>query len=125
MSNRTIYLPDLDFEYKVWKNRTGFIKEENLIYTNRIEEIKSTNRYPEDEAFLNDLKERFLKQAERVQKICNHILVSEREMVYYKFDYPINKKHQHYNDHEALRKELEEVDHNHKKLLKDFEKYLI
>ncbi len=125
MSDRTIYMPDLDFEYKVWKNRTEFIKEENLIHTNRIEEIKSTDRLPNETGKLNNLKDRFLKQADRVQKIHNRILVSEREMVYYKFDYPINKKHQHYLDHENLRSEIEEVEQNHLRLLNDFNKYLV
>ncbi|MBI9035896.1 MAG: hypothetical protein JEZ03_15650 [Bacteroidales bacterium] len=125
MSDRTIFLTDLDFEYKLWKNRMSYIREENIIYTNRCEELINTNLASEDILNLERLKANFLNQADLVRKIHNRIVVSEREMVYYKFDYPINKRHQHYIDHENLRSEILKIDDNHQKLLNDFKKYLI
>jgi hypothetical protein len=90
MKNGDVNLIDLDYEYKLWKNRLeSYIRE--------IELIKDRNREvgelkPGKE--LNSVEMMVLEDHEsELNQLLNRIKVQEQEMQFYNKDFPINMKY--------------------------------
>ncbi|MBN2485764.1 MAG: hypothetical protein JXB34_07295 [Bacteroidales bacterium] len=107
MKAGTIHILDLDFEFKLWKNRLYHFQSELEIIFSRI--FVLTREHPAYK--LPDIKLLLLNdQKERARYLLNKIENLEQEMSLYAEDYPINEKHIHYISHEAIRKEMAELD---------------
>lgn len=96
--NSKVSIPDLDFEYKLWKNRLNHFIREAKIYISRLQAIKT-----ETPELTYALLRAFEKITDTAHALYKEIEVHEDEMAYYKKDYPIDKNHQHYIDHEQIR----------------------
>jgi hypothetical protein len=110
MKGGNINLIDLDFEYKVWKNRLKlFIKE--------IEILKDRNEEVKGEEFITELNTVELmvldEHSEQLKKLENRIKVQENELQFYNKDFPITQAHQYYKDHEVLRNKMEDISKVH------------
>ncbi|MCU4176946.1 hypothetical protein [Carboxylicivirga sp. N1Y90] len=110
MKNGKINLVDLDFEYKMWKNRLLlFVKEIHLL-KERNEEVK-TEEYIEE---LNTVELMVLDEhVEQLQKLSNRIKVQENEMQFYNKDFPITTAHKYYAEHIELRKQMNGISSIH------------
>ncbi|MBK3517012.1 hypothetical protein [Carboxylicivirga marina] len=110
MKGGNINLIDLDFEYKVWKNRlTLFIKEIEIL-KNRNEEVKHEQTIVE----LNTVELMVLDEhTEQLSKLSNRIKVQENELQFYNKDFPITQNHQYYKDHELLREKMDDISKIH------------
>jgi len=110
MKGGQINLVDLDFEYKMWKNRlTLFIKEINIL-KNRNEEVKCEPFIPE----LNEVELMVLDEhTAQLTKLDNRIKVQENELQFYNKDFPITTAHQYYKEHEVLREKMEDISKIH------------
>jgi hypothetical protein len=106
MKDGNIEILDLDFEYKLWKNKLQFYAKELEIMNKRVEVLKK-----EHSRFLFDEKNKITleKQQEALETIKNKIKTMEFEMGYYAVDYPISNKHSHYIEHEKIRTEIEKI----------------
>jgi len=103
MDTKNIEILDLDFEYKLWKNKLHFFKEELDLLRNRFEIIKVET----PEFILSEHKVEFMeKQLKEVDRLFNKIKTMEREIAYYAVDYPIDDNHSHYAEHENIRDEM-------------------
>lgn len=103
MKSGYIQILDLDFEYKLWKNRLHFYFSEIEIIEGRIhvlsKEIKGFSLKSDKTELLS-----FQKQA--VKSLLNQIEILEQEMALYAEDYPIDEKHVHSITHNKLKTEM-------------------
>ncbi len=110
MKGGKINMVDLDFEYKMWKNRLDLFVKEIKILKDRNEEVK-------DEQFIDELNTVELmvldEHTEQLKKLINRIKVQEDELRFYNKDFPITKAHQYFKDHEALRDKMNDISKIH------------
>jgi len=110
MKGGTINMVDLDFEYKMWKNRLFLFVKEIDILKNRNEEVKAEQYIDE----LNTVELMVLDEhTEQLKKLSNRIKVQENELQFYNKDFPITTEHQYYKDHEILREKMDDISKIH------------
>ena len=110
MKNGNINMVDLDFEYKLWKNRLSLFIKEIEILKNRNEEVKAETYFTE----LNEVELMVLDEhIDQLKKLQNRIKVQENELQYYNKDFPITTDHQYFIDHDQLRKKMESISKIH------------
>jgi hypothetical protein len=112
-----ISIPELDFEYKLWKNQLRYFESELQIYLARLMSVKLevgavANQY------IPSLKEMIV----RVHSLDKEIQLHEEEMAYYKKDYPIDYNHDHYLDFAAIKQRIKELSSDHEVLIGDINK---
>ena len=111
-----INLVDLDFEYKCWKSRLELFTKEVDILNNRNEEVKSEPELVE----LNDIELMVLEQhKEDLESLHRRILTQEEQLELYCTDFPINRKHNFYEEHLNLRRKMENLSQIHLEKMKD------
>jgi hypothetical protein len=106
MKEGVIHLVDLDFEYKIWKNRLeGFLKDLKII-RKRNQSIESGQGAPE----LNAVELMILDEHEaQLQKMMGRLVVQEQELQFYNKDFPITPLHQYITEHMELRDRMERL----------------
>ncbi|MBN2165944.1 MAG: hypothetical protein JW717_06690 [Marinilabiliaceae bacterium] len=104
MKEGVINLLDLDFEYKIWKNRLAlFIKEVEILRL-RNTEIETTNQNGK----LNTVELMVLDEhQDQLMKLLNRIKTQEQEIQFYNKDFPITKDHTYYIEHNKLRSKMD------------------
>ena len=107
-----IFIPDLDFEYKLWKNRLRFYQQECRIFIARLLSQKGKIGQAGD-----DILERLNGFIDAAQRLENDIREREEEISYYSKDYPISTIHQHYQDHEQLKGRVQQASKSHLELV--------
>ena len=110
MREGNINLLDLDFEYKLWKNRLAlFVKEIEILRT-RNKEME--NCCKDDQ--LNTVELMVLDEhQDQLTKLLNLIKTQEQEIQYYNKDFPITKSHDYYKEHVNLRKKMDSISKIH------------
>ena len=110
MKSGYINLVDLDFEYKIWKNRLELFRKEIKIILERNEEVKS-------EVMIDELTgeelERIDKHYQELTYLLNRIKVQEQELHFYNKDFPITPDHQFHTEHEQIKEKVEEISKKH------------
>ena len=116
MKDGNIEILDLDFEYKLWKNKLQFYQIELELMISRVEVLKK-----EHSIFKFEIKhfKNIIKQKESIELVRNKIINMEFEMAHYAVDYPISSKHSHYIEHEKIRLEIERINSNQQDILKN------
>ena len=106
MKDGNIEILDLDFEYKLWKNKLQFYHKEVELMKRRVEVLEK-----EQSGFSFDSKnnEVLKNQLKEIELAKNKIKTMEYEMGYYAVDYPISSRHSHYVEHEKIRLEIKEI----------------
>ena len=121
MKSGYINLVDLDFEYKIWKNRLELFRKEITIILERNEEVK-------DEDTLDDLPGEELKKIEEhnneLTYLLNRIKVQEQELHFYNKDFPITPEHQFYAEHEQIKEKVEGIFIKHIEFISELMKKL-
>ena len=114
MKDGNIEILDLDFEYKLWKNKLQFYNKEIELMKRRVEILeKEQSRF----LFNNKNHKLFEDQLSEIELAKNKIKTMEFEMGYYAVDYPISNKHSHYIVHEKIRLEIEKNNKNQQNIL--------
>ncbi|NOQ27712.1 MAG: hypothetical protein GQ564_20300 [Bacteroidales bacterium] len=116
MKDGNIEILDLDFEYKLWKNKLQFYQIELELMSSRVEVLKK-----EHSVFKFEIKhfKNIVNQKENIELVRNKIITMEFEMAHYAVDYPISSKHSHYIEHEKIRLEIERINSNQQGILKN------
>lgn len=106
MKQGMIHLIDLDFEYKIWKNRLeGFLKDLKIIHK-RNHALESGESGLE----LNAIELMVLNEHEaQLKKMLGRITVQEQELQYYNKDFPITANHQYITEHLELRGRMKDL----------------
>lgn len=117
MKKELISIPDLDFEYKLWKNRINFYSAEIILFKARLSSLKieHSQEVEEEINLLRNLNN-------DVDSILNAIKIQEEEISCFSEDYPINKSHSHYLNHKTLQKKKNDLSMEFIKLIKKIEK---
>jgi hypothetical protein len=109
MKSGNIQLLDLDFEFKLWKNKILHFKDELAVVFSRI--LALQKEY--EEFSLEKHNTKLLENQEKLLKATeSKIITLENEMACYAKDYPINESHAHYVNHENLRSEIRKINLN-------------
>lgn len=106
MKDVKIEILDLDFEYKLWKNKLQFYQKEIVLIKHRIESLKK--EHP-NFTLKTIYGKTLIEQRKNIELVKTKIRTMEQEMGYYAVDYPILKRHTHYIEHEKIRLEMESV----------------
>ncbi len=114
MKSGIIQILDIDFEYKLWKNKLVYYKLEIELLIDRSRVLtKECNerKLSRQDAMLLSL------QLDIVKSLLNKIRSQELEMALYAEDYPITRKHTHFYVHEKIREEIEKTDIRHQEIM--------
>lgn len=111
-----VSIPEIDFEYKLWKNTLDYFEKHLSIYRNRILALKTDNTLLAND-YLNDIKDMIL----RICALKKEIIFHEEEIGCFKKDYPISRTHEHYTMHEDLKERLENLTNEYHTLLKSID----
>lgn len=115
MKDGNIEILDLDFEYKLWKNKLEFYNKELDLLKDRVDVIaKEHPEFKFEEENLITLN----KQQESLKSLKNKIKTLEFEMGYYAVDYPISSRHSHYTEHEKIRTDICKINDAQQYILK-------
>ena len=116
MKKDLISIPDLDFEYKLWKNRIAFYADEIKLFKARLSSLKI--EYSQDVDVEIELLAALKKE---VDIVLREIKVQEEEMSYFSIDYPRQKSLTHYLNHKTLQKKKNNLSMEFIKLIKKIE----
>ncbi len=100
MKKGDVNLMDLDYEYKLWKNRLDcYIREIRLI-KDRNRDVAASKPGKE----LNSVEMMVLEEHEsQLNQLINRIKVQEQEMQFYNKDFPITHVHEYVAEHQKIR----------------------
>ncbi len=110
MKSGYINLVDLDFEYKIWKNRLELFRKEIKIVLERNEEVKGEETIDE---LPGEELERIDEHYQELTYLLNRIKVQEQELHFYNKDFPITPDHQFHTEHEQIKEKVEETSKKH------------
>lgn len=116
MKTGKIQILDLDFEYKLWKNRLVFYAREIEYLFDRIKVIK---REEPSFSFGKEKTKRLRAHQKSILHIRNRIVTLEHEIAFYAGDYPIDQNHQHYVNHEIIRDGVMKVVARHEEIMRE------
>jgi hypothetical protein len=116
MKTGNIEILDLDFEYKLWKNKLAFWLTEIELLKDRVHVL---SREQPEWVFDNKLMKTMDIQYGAIKEIQNQISTQEQEMAFYSEDYPIDTRHVHYISHEKIRNEVEKLNQRQIDILSD------
>jgi len=110
MKNGNINLIDLDFEYKLWKERLALFIREVETLRQRNEELRTEPQH----AMLNSVELMVLDDhQDLLEKLHKRIVTQEQELQYYNKDFPITPSHQYYKEHISLQRRMQEMTQTH------------
>jgi hypothetical protein len=110
MKNGNINLIDLDFEYKLWKERLALFIREVETLRHRNEELKHEPNHP----MLNSVELMVLDDhQDLLEKLHKRIVTQEQELQFYNKDFPITSNHQYYKEHVSLQRRMQEMTQTH------------
>jgi len=106
MKKGDVGLKDLDYEYKLWKNRLdGYIREVEII-KDRNKEVADTKPGKE----LNSVEMMVLEEHEsQLSQLLNRIKVQDQEMQFYNKDFPVTHAHEFIIEHQKIRGKMERL----------------
>lgn len=98
----TISIPDIDFDYKMWKNRIAFLRNKIRLYQSRIKELKAASPEWKHEQNLLELELAFHSLRNDLIDVLKEIKVQEEQIPSHAPDYPINETHQDFDSRENI-----------------------
>jgi len=98
----TISIPDIDFDYKLWKNQIAFLRNKIRLYQTRIKELKAASPEWKHEQNLLELELAFHSLRNDLIDILTEIKIQEEQISSHAPDYPINETHQDFDSHENI-----------------------
>jgi len=120
-----VYLGDLHYEHRLWRNELAFYKEELNILQARLDEIVSKNTHNEVLAHVEAFQNRFALQREHISELKHQIKKHEQHLVKYAEDHPIAIDHIHFTDHTAFRDEMERFVDLYQEMKRQFNRFAV
>ena len=116
MKYGNIEILDIDFEYKLWKNKIIFYRTEIELLLDRVNVLireKPSWELEESSKLMLDIQLSTLSATEK------QIKTQEQEMAFYAEDYPVSNTHSHYVIHEKIRRDIEKITNRHFEIMSD------
>jgi hypothetical protein len=106
MKTGDVGLKDLDYEYKLWKNRLDCYISEIQIIKVRNNDVAETKPGKE----LNSVEMMVLEEHEsQLNQLLNRIKVQEQEMQFYNKDFPVTHAHEYMLEHQKIRGKMDRL----------------
>jgi hypothetical protein len=106
MKTGDVGLKDLDYEYKLWKNRLDCYISEIQIIKVRNNAVAETKPGKE----LNSVEMMVLEEHEsQLNQLLNRIKVQEQEMQFYNKDFPVTHAHEYMLEHQKIRGKMDRL----------------
>jgi len=119
MTKDGILFVDMEFEYKLWRNRLKCYIEEVNIVLMRNREITS---YRPLKA-LNEVELMVLDEHQlQLKQLLNRITVQEQDMRYYNMDFPVMENHQYVEQYWRIYDKMERLGTIHNERMEDLVK---
>ena len=99
-------LPDFDFEYKLWKNKLGFMSQQLALFLQRLKAIKVEYSHEKNIKKVDPAISMIITVKENIKQLLIQIRTQEEEISHYVKDFPINSKHEYYRIHNKLKEEM-------------------
>lgn len=110
-----IDLVDLDFEYKIWKNTLSHFLNEHEIIEGRLRELA--------DGHVIISKEQQKKYTDQIHVCLKRIVLQEEQMAAYSRDFPISKKHEIFEFHLVIKKQIRKIKETQLEFLKLLDGY--
>jgi hypothetical protein len=111
-----ISIPELDFEYKLWKNRLDYFENELHVYRARLLSVKLDAGSIAGQ-YIKPLKELIIN----IHTLKKEIQLHEEEMAHFKKDYPIDHQHDHYRDFVDIRTKIGDFTTRYNEIIKEID----
>lgn len=106
-TKKHVYLRDLHYEHRLWRNELSFYKEELNILEERLKEIIDKNYDHEVEANVESYQNRFDLQRDHISELKHRVKKHEQYLASYAEDHPIAVDHAYFTDHTQLREDMD------------------
>jgi hypothetical protein len=124
-NKNAIYLRDLHYEHRLWRNELLFYKDELNILEQRLEEILRRHTEFEVEAGVESYHNRFELQRKHISDLKHRIKKHEQMLADYAENHPIAVDHVIFQDHTAMRDALERFRDLYHELKKEFNRFAV
>jgi hypothetical protein len=124
-TKKFIYISDLHYEHRLWRNELSFYKDELSILENRLNEIIAKNYDPEVTASVDSYQNRFDLQRDHISELKHRIKKHEQFLVEYAETHPIAVDHIHFQDHTQLREDMDRFRELYYELKTEFNKFAV
>lgn len=104
---KAIYINDLHFEHEQWNSELDFQKDKLNSFKNRLEEVASKWTDHDVLAKVEHFQNSFIRHKEVIDTIEHNINGHKSSLVQRAKDNPTAIHHEHFDDHTAMREEIE------------------
>lgn len=125
MKNKAVYISDLHYEHRLWRNELLFYKEELTILDARLKEIVSKNTDHEAVAGVESFQNRFDLQRGHISELKHRIKKHEHFLVEYAENHPIAVDHVHFQDHTSIREDMERFTELYQEMKREFNRFAV
>jgi hypothetical protein len=125
MKTGTISIPDIDFDYKLWKNFIDFQRKQVRTYLNRISEFKVEPERNHNMQELMEIELTLHNMQADLAELNRSIKLQEELISANARDYPIDISHEHFEAHERIFLLKKEVDRKFYSIEDTFNKFRI
>ncbi|MBK8555543.1 MAG: hypothetical protein IPL65_07120 [Lewinellaceae bacterium] len=125
VTKKFIYISDLHYEHRLWRNELAFYKEELQILEERLKEIISKNSHYEVVANVDSYQNRFDLQRDHISELKHRIKKHDHFLAEYAESHPIATDHVHFQDHTALRNDMDRFRELYYELKTEFNQFAV
>jgi mRNA deadenylase 3'-5' endonuclease subunit Ccr4 len=125
VQDKYVFLADLHYEHRLWRNELSFYKEELIILQERLNEIVSKNTDPEAVTGVESFQNRFELQRKNISDLKHKIKKHEQYLTEYAENHPIAIDHVHFTDHTAIREEMETFTDLYQEMKRAFNRFAV
>lgn len=123
--NKFIFLRDLHYEHRLWRNELAFYKQELDILEERLNEIIAKNTNHDVEARVDSYQNRFDLQRDHISELKHRIKKHEHFLAAYAEEHPIAIDHVHFTDHAALREDMDRFRDLYQEMKNEFNRFAV
>jgi hypothetical protein len=124
-TKKFIYISDLHYEHRLWRNEFAFYKDELNILEERLKEIIAKNTAHEVEVNVDSFQNRFDLQRDHISELKHRIKKHEKFLADYAEKHPIAVDHVHFQDHSGLRDDIDRFRELYYELKAEFNQFAV
>lgn len=122
---KPVYLADLHYEHRLWRNELNFYKEELDILEERLKEIISKNTTQEVEVNVESFQNRFDLQRDHISELKHRIKRYDQYLAEFAENHPIAIDHVYFKDHSQMREDMERFTDLYQEMKREFNRFAV
>jgi hypothetical protein len=124
-TKKFIYISDLHYEHRLWRNELSFYKEELVILSERLKEIILKNSENKVGVHVESYQNRFDLQRDHISELKHRIKKHDQFLADFAETHPIAVDHVHFQDHTNLRDDMDRFRELYYELKTEFNKFAV